>query len=43
VLISGRLGTRGISVIHRGLSMNTPEILWDGLTVADFLSKLSQQ
>ena len=43
VLISGRLGTRGISVIHRGISMNTPQILWDGLTVADFLSKLSQQ
>lgn len=43
VLISGRLGTRGISVLHRGLPMNTRQILWDGLTVADFLSKLSQQ
>lgn len=43
VLISGRLGTRGISVVHRGLSMNTRQILWDGLTVAEFLSKLSQQ
>lgn len=43
VLISGRLGTRGVSVLHRGLPMNTRQILWDGLTVADFLSKLSQQ
>ncbi|MBR3782284.1 MAG: methyltransferase [Alphaproteobacteria bacterium] len=43
VLISGRLGTRGISVLHRGLPMNSRPILWDGLTVADFLSKLSQQ
>ncbi len=41
VLISGRLGTKGISVLHQGLSMNTPEILRDGLTIADFLSKLS--
>lgn len=41
VLISGRLGTKGISILHQGLSMNTPEILRDGLTIADFLSKLS--
>ncbi len=43
VLISGRLGTRGISVIHRGLSMNTDAILRDGLTIADILSRLSQK
>ena len=43
VLISGRLGTRGISTLHQGISMNTPEILRDGLTIADFLSKLDAQ
>ncbi|MBQ7055580.1 MAG: methyltransferase [Alphaproteobacteria bacterium] len=43
VLLSGRLGTNGISIIHHGISMNNRQILWDGLTVADFLSTLSQQ
>ena len=43
VLISGRLGTHGISIIHHGISMNARQILWDGLTVAEFLSTLSQQ
>lgn len=43
VLISGRLCTRGISIIHHGVSMNCPQILWDGLTVDDFLSKLAKQ
>lgn len=43
VLISGRLGTKGISTLHQGISMNTPEILRDGLTIADFLSKLDAQ
>jgi hypothetical protein len=42
VLISGRLGTRGISVIHRGLPMNYEPVLRDGLTIADALSKISQ-
>lgn len=41
VLISGRLGTRGISILHHGISMNSPEILRDGLTIDDFLSRLS--
>lgn len=41
VLISGRLGSRGISVMHRGLPMNYEPILRDGLTIADTLSKLS--
>ena len=43
VLISGRLGTKGISILHQELSMNTPEILRDGLTIADFLSRLDAQ
>lgn len=42
VLISGRLGTRGISVVHRGLPMNYEPVLRDGLTIADALSKISQ-
>ena len=42
VLISGRLGTRGTSKIHRGLSMNYEPILRDGLTIADALSKIPQ-
>ena len=43
VLISGRLGSRGITVVHRGLSMNCDPILRDGLTIADYLSKLSEK
>ncbi len=43
VLISGRLGSHGISVIHRGLPMNYEPVLRDGLTIADTLSKLSQK
>ena len=43
VLISGRLGTRGISVIHNGLPMNYEPILRDGLTIADAKSKISQK
>ena len=42
VLISGRLGTRGVSKLHRGLPMNYEPILRDGLTIADVLSKISQ-
>jgi hypothetical protein len=42
VLISGRLGTRGISVLHRGISMNCDMILRDGLTIADTLSRIHQ-
>lgn len=41
VLISGRLGSRGISVIHRGLPMNYEPILRDGLTITECLSTLS--
>ena len=43
VLISGRLGTRGVSVLHRGLPMNYDPVLRDGLTIADTLSTLSQK
>ncbi len=42
VLISGRLGTHGISIIHRGISMNCETILRDGLTIADALSTISR-
>jgi tRNA1(Val) A37 N6-methylase TrmN6 len=42
VLISGRLGTRGISSVHRGLSMNYEPVLRDGLTIEEALSKISQ-
>lgn len=41
VLVSGRLGSRGVSVLHRGLSMNCEPVLRDGLTIADILSKLT--
>ena len=43
VLISGRLGSRGISVMHRGLPMNYEPVLRDGLTIADILSRLDQK
>ncbi len=43
VLISGRLGTRGPSILDQGLSMNCDAILRDGLTIADFLSRLVKQ
>lgn len=43
VLLSGRLGSRGISVIHRGCAMNYEPILRDGLTIADTLTKLSHK
>ena len=42
VLISGRLGTRGTSTLHRGLSMNCDMILRDGLTISEALTTLSQ-
>lgn len=41
VLISGRLGSRGISVVNRGLPMNYEPVLRDGLTITDVLSKLT--
>ena len=41
VLISGRLGTHGISVLHPGLPMNCEPILRDGLTINNYLSTLT--
>lgn len=41
VLLRGRLGTRGPTLIHAGLSMNTEAVLRDGLTIAAALSTLS--
>ncbi|MBQ8042322.1 MAG: methyltransferase [Alphaproteobacteria bacterium] len=43
VLISGKLGTKGISILHHGLPMNYEPILRNGLTIADTLSTLSQK
>ncbi|MBD5400299.1 methyltransferase domain-containing protein [bacterium] len=40
VIISGRVGIKSPSIIHRGLSMNTDAVLRDGLTIRDALSKL---
>jgi len=40
-LLRGRVGTRGPSVLHSGLSMNTDVVLRDGLTIGTALSKLS--
>lgn len=40
VLISGRVGTHGDTILHRGMSMNTDAILRNGLTIADTLSTL---
>lgn len=41
VLLRGRLGTHGPTLIHAGLSMNTEAVLRDGLTIATALSTLS--
>lgn len=43
ILISGRLGSRGVTVMHRGLPMNYEPILRDGLTIAESLSTLSKK
>ena len=43
VLISARVGTNGISTLHRGLDMNCDLVLRDGLTIAQTLSKLGQK
>ncbi|MBO4625929.1 MAG: methyltransferase domain-containing protein [Alphaproteobacteria bacterium] len=40
VLISGRVGTRGTSVIYRGMDINCELVLRDGLTIAKALAKL---
>lgn len=43
VLLSGRLGTRGVARIHRGFPMNYEPVLRDGLTIADILTTLGQK
>lgn len=43
VLLSGRLGTKGVSVMHRGMPMNYEPILRDGLTIAQTLTTLTQK
>ena len=43
VLLSGRLGTRGVARIHRGFPMNYEPVLRDGLTIADILNTLGQK
>ena len=41
VMISGRVGTRGTGVLHRGLPMNYEPVLRDGLTISKALATLS--
>lgn len=43
VLISGKLGTNGNTILHKGFPMNYEPILRDGLTIEDILSKLTQK
>ncbi len=40
VIIRGRVGTRGPTIIHHGMPMNNPDILRDGLTIDAALSTL---
>ena len=42
VLLRGRVGSRGVSVLHRGLSMNYEPVLRDGLTITKSLGKVSK-
>lgn len=41
VMIRGRVGSRGGTVLHRGLSMNNDVVLRDGLTICDALARLN--
>ena len=41
-LVRGRIGTNGITVLHRGLDMNCELVLRDGLTIDNALAKLRQ-
>ena len=43
VLIRGRLGNKGGSIVHSGYPMNYEPILRDGLTIQKILSKISTQ
>lgn len=41
VLLRGRIGTRGPTIVHSGMSMNTDAILRDGLTIGAALATLN--
>lgn len=41
VLIRGRVGTHGGTVLHQGMSMNCDAVLRDGLTIAAALARLN--
>jgi len=41
VLIRGRVGTRGGTILHQGLPMNCDDVLRDGLTIDAALSRLN--
>lgn len=43
VLISGKLGSHGITHLHKAMSMNYEPVLRDGLTIAECLTTLSEQ
>ena len=43
VIITGRTGVRGGATIHGGLSMNNGDVLRDGLTIAQMLSRLESK
>lgn len=42
VLLRGRLGTHGGTILHSGLSMNYEPVLRDGLTIGSVLSRLNE-
>ncbi len=42
VLLSGRVGTRGGTILHNGLQMNNEMVLRDGLTINQILARLGQ-
>lgn len=43
VLIGARMGVRGGTTIHQGMSMNETAVLRDGLTIADALARLNSK
>ncbi len=43
VLVRARVGTRGPTLVYKGLSMNCEMVLRDGLTIYDTLAKLDSQ
>ena len=43
VLVRARLGTRGGSVLHRGMDINCEIVLRDGLTIDEALAKMARK